>query len=82
MVHVTLADSSSSATLPTGSVAGPLSFWADSVTVSGTEYASGMLLVVGGTVHQTAKASPAHVLAWPYALVGVMAFAFLCSRLK
>jgi hypothetical protein len=82
MVHVTLADSSSSATLSTGTVAGPLSFWADAVTVSGTEYKSGMLLVVGGTAHQTAKAVPAHVIGWPYALLLVMALAFLCARLK
>jgi len=80
MVHVTLADSSSSVVIPSGTITGPLSFWADEVTQGTTDYDSGILLVIAGTAHQTSTISPAHAIAWPYALLVAMAAGIIAAR--
>jgi len=80
MVHVTLADSSSSVVVPSGTITGPLSFWADEVTVGSTDYDSGILVVAAGAAHQTATLAPAHTIAWPYMVLLVAILGFAAAR--
>jgi len=80
MVHVTLADSSSSVTVGSATVTGPLSFWASEVTHSATEYDSGILVVQAGSAVQTPEIAPVHAIAWPYAVFLAIALAFLTGN--
>ena len=80
MVHVTLADSSSSVVVSSGTITGPLSFWADEVTAGTTDYSSGILVVASGTAYQTSTISPVHAIVWPYALLLVAILGFMSAR--
>jgi len=82
MVHVTLADSSSTATLPSGAVTGPLVFWADTINAGGTDYSNGVLVIQGTAIHQTSAAGPMHSMAWPYLLPILFALAWITARLR
>lgn len=82
MVHVTLADSGSSVVVPSGTITGPLSFWAEQVTHGTTDYDSGILLVISGNPHQTATLSPVHAIAWPYVLLFCVIGGIIAARLK
>jgi len=82
MVHVTLADDSSSVTVPSGTITGPLSFWADEVTHDTTDYDQGMILVQAGAIRPLSQTGPAHSMAWPYLLPVLFALAFIAARLR
>lgn len=68
MVEVHVLDSSS-VTFPEGSVTGPFTVRAAKVTVAGSEFDQGIVLVQSGAAVRVLDHNPAHIVAWPYALL-------------
>jgi hypothetical protein len=80
MVLVTLADDSSSVTVGSSTVTGPLTFWAGEVVKDSTTYSNGCLLVQGSLVKVTSDIGPVHAFAWPYVCVFLVALAWITAR--
>lgn len=68
MVHCIIQDTST-VTVDGNTITGPVSFDADEVTHSGTDYADGVILVSSAGLTQAAKLSRTHVEALPYSYI-------------